>query len=431
MKPRSFYKLLAVTVVAFVVALSVWILTPTYSTGNVFGEPFIPGLIDKINDVATISVEHEGRTMTFNHDEKGEWFLAQADNYPADKERIRNILIGIANLEKIEPKTALPEFYPDLQVEDIKQSDAKSYLISLINNQGQSITKLLIGKKTRGLSWNGQGYFVRFPDDPQSWLVRGNVDVTGDMRSWMATRLLPLTKGRTSSITLVDGTKTREAVYKRSAPAMAIQPSFLSDGYFIIASDFIEKMEEALTSFNFKNVTERPDNIGQEIPFASAFIETFDGLNIYLFMYLPDGQPFVAVSFAATEKADENVKKEAKELEELHQNWLYQMPEETVTAILPFLSVPAEKNTQAPSVKETKTETIGEEKNKNDTVAQKDEQKEKQQETVKKKVVEKKPETKVKNVEKEDVKSTSSGKTATKKAVTKTNATKKSASEKK
>ncbi len=365
MHPRSFYKLLTVAVIALITAVSVWIFTPEYSASVFAGQPLIPELMEKINDIEAISVEHAAETMTFQRDGDGSWTLVEADNYPADKERIRNILIGMAGLEKIEPKTSLPEFYPDLQLEDNVDEKSKSYLVTLLTKEGEPLTRLLVGKQTSGVSWNGQGYFVRFPDDAQSWLVRGNMDVTGDMRSWLNVRLLPLFKGRMSSITVVDGTKTREAVYKRTAPTMSLQPSFLSDGYFIVSANFLEKMENALTSFDFTDVAVRPPNLAEDTPFSSAFIETFDGLNIYIFSYLIESKPFVAVSFAVADNAKDEVKSEAAELERRHAKWLYQMPEEKISVLLPFLSVPEKKEaaSKEPEKKTVKKAPVGKKKN--------------------------------------------------------------------
>ena len=340
MHQRSFYKLLFVTLIAFITATSLWVLSPGHSVNAVSGQLLLPGLMEKINDIEVVSIEHSAKTLTFLRDASGDWNLVEADGYPAKKERIRNVLIGLSGLEKIEPKTALPEFYPDLQVEDNTSDESKSYLVTLLNAQGDSLTRLLVGKRTNGISWDGQGYFVRFPNEKQSWLVRGNVDVTGGLQTWLSVRLLPLVKGRTSSVTIVDGTKTREAVYKRSSPVMRLEPSFLSDGHIIISADFIEKMEDVLTAFDFEDVSVRPRNLGEETPLSSALIETFDGLNIYIFLYLIDSKPFVAVSFASTENADEEVKSEAVNLELRHNKWLYQMSEETLSALLPFLSVP-------------------------------------------------------------------------------------------
>ena len=129
MNPRSFYKLLIATALCLISAVTVWILTPKYSAGTFFGEPLLPGLMEKINEVEVISIEHTGKTLTFLKDSGGDWTLMEVNGYPADKERIRNALIGLAHLEKIEPKTALPEFYSDLQVEDNSSEKSKSYLL--------------------------------------------------------------------------------------------------------------------------------------------------------------------------------------------------------------------------------------------------------------------------------------------------------------
>ena len=342
MSPRSFYKLLYVTLAAVCTAVIVWVLTPEYSVGTFFGEPLFPDLINKINNVEVVSIEHEGKNMTFLKDENGSWTLMEANGYPADKERIRNMLIGLSHLEKIEQKTSLPEFYPDLQVESASAENAKSYLVTLLNKEGEQIVSILIGKRTHGIAWNGSGYFVRFPDDAQSWLVRGNVDVTGNKYSWMSTRILPLTPGRAGTVTVVDGTKTREGVYSRTEPEMPMLASFTSDKYVITSLEFIKRMEEVLTSFDFESVSLRTAALAQALPFSSLMIETLDGMNIYLFLYLENSQPYVAVSFSATEKASEAVKEEAAALEKTHNKWLYRIPTEKVSPLLPFLAIPKE-----------------------------------------------------------------------------------------
>lgn len=340
MNPRSFYKLFAATIVALITAVCVWVWTPDHSVGEFFGEPLFPGLIDKLNGVEVVSIEHAGTTKTFMRDGTGGWMLTEADGYPADRDRIRNMLLGLAGLEKAEPKTALPEFYPDLQVEDSTDKNAKSYQVSLLDAEGNAVAALLVGKHNDSLFKNGQGYFIRLPDDARSWLVRGDVDVTGDLRSWLNTRLLPLPAGRVASITFVDGGKTREAVYKRASANAPLQPVFLSDGHFITDPAFVKKMEERLGAFDFDDVAVRPADLKTKTPFSSALIETFDGLNVYLFLYLNDSKPFVAVAFSAAQDAAQDVKKEAAGLENRHNRWLYQIPRETATAVLPFLTVP-------------------------------------------------------------------------------------------
>ena len=351
MSPRSFYKLFILSFLSLAGAVAVWILTPEYSSGSFYGRPLLPDLIDRINDIEVISIEHGGKTMTFLHNAGGNWSLMEEDGYPADKERIRNMLIGLARLEKIEPKTALPEFYTDLQVEDNTAENSKSYLVTLLNAEGEQIAGLLVGKNISGVTWDGQGYFVRFPNDAQSWLVRGSVDVTGDKHTWLPVRILPLVKGRTASVTIVDGTKTREIVYKRADPSLPLQMTFRSDPYFVISRDFTEGMEKALTSFDFENAVRRPADLEKETPFTSLMLETVDGLTAYISLYLIESQPYAAVSFATSDEAQEPVQKEAEELESLHGQWLYQMSPETISALLPFLSVKKENDSAGKTAK--------------------------------------------------------------------------------
>lgn len=342
MNPSSFYKLSIISVISLIIAAGVWILAPEQTTEKFFGTLLFPDLMNRLNEIEAVSIEHENKTLTFTRDSDGGWTLME-NGYPANKNRIRNTLIELSRLEKIEPKTALPEFYPDLQVEDISAKGAKSYLLTLLNAEGQPLTSLLIGKRTSGVAWNGQGYFIRFPNERQSWLVRGNIDITGSARTWLSTKILPLTAERISSVTIVDRTKKREIVYKRLSASSPLSVSFMSDAYFKTSSDFIEMMEKALTAFSFEDVSERPADLAQQTPSFSFMIETNDGLDIYMFIYSVDTGVYAAVSFSAEGNAPENVQKEAGKLENIHRKWLYKMPLNKVDALLPFLPVLEEK----------------------------------------------------------------------------------------
>ena len=349
MHPRSFVKLSIAALIMFLFAVCVWVMTPEYSAGSFSGKPLLPDLMNKINEVEVFAIEHGGETMTFMRDDAAGWVMTEADNYPADKDRIRNALIGLAGLEKIEPKTALPDFYPDLRVEDSSVKGARSYLVTLLDSNGAQIADVLMGKRSGDDFGNLYGYFARFPDDAQSWLVRGNVDVTGGVSDWLNTRLLPLAKRKIASYTIIDSTKTREAVYRRSTRNGDLDIAYLSDGYVVTGSDFIRNAEQILHSFDFEKPVARTAEWNGIRPAAYAVVETFDRLTAYLFIYLKEGAPYVAVTFEAQPNASDAVKAEAKKLDAFHAPWLYRMPNEKVADLLPFLKKPDEKPTAAPS----------------------------------------------------------------------------------
>ncbi len=358
MHPRSFVKLFLICLFCLILAVLSWVMTPDYSGGRFLGQELFPGFLERVNDVAVMSVEHEGQTVTFVRDAADNWTLMEADHYPADRERIRNTLIGIAGLEKVEPKTALPEFYPDIGVEDNSKPNAKSYLVTLLDGEGRELLGLLVGKSVRGIRWDGVGYFVRFPDEAQSWLVRGALDVTGDVRSWLPVRILPLSRREAASIMMLDGTRKREIIFRRLAPQLPLRTEYKSDPYFLTSPDYLAEAEEALTSLDFSDVAERPADLDAYDPFFSMNVQTFKGMETALRFYLIEGRPFAALSYKALPDAPEDVRREADRLEQRHAKWFYQLPNAKVNALLPFLPVPEAKRAEPEKVREKEKETL-------------------------------------------------------------------------
>ena len=340
MSPAAFYRLCFATLAAVIAAVALWLGAPSYSADKAFGQKLAPDLLEKINDIAVMSVEHAGETTTFVKGSDGNWFLMEASGYIADRERIRNALIGLANLEKIEPKTALPEYYPDIQVEDAGPN-AQSYLVTLLNANGETLLHLLVGKSTSGIRWNGQGYYVRKPDEARSWLVRGAVDVTGDALTWMDTELSAFKESDIASVTIVDSSKKREATYKRADRFSKMQPVSASDNYFLKSAAFVDGMTKALSTMNFTAVERRPSDWDKIDPYLSVMVETYDGLTQYFFVYLINDVPFAAFSFRSADSASDTVKNYAAALQKGFAAWIYRIPAEKVASISPFYNKPA------------------------------------------------------------------------------------------
>lgn len=340
MNPRSFEKLLWVCLAFVVFAVIAWVRAPTYSTGDFFGEKLLPGFISQVNDISVMSVEYGGQTVTFVRDALGNWTLMEAENYPADRERIRNSLIGISELEKVEPKTALEEFYPDIGVEDASSEASGSYLVTLLDGEGNERLALLVGRSVRGVRWDGTGHFVRFPSDKQSWLVRGFLDVTGDARTWIETRLFPDDFGALSSLIVADGTKEREIIFSRDSEDKPLTAEYQSDEYFVKDAQFISDMEKVLKEINFRDVAKRPENLKDSEPFLFIRGQTFSGVGMMMTFHLLDNKPFVEVTVDAEKNAGTELRKKAVRLAARHEGWLYQVSPDDVSALFPFMALP-------------------------------------------------------------------------------------------
>lgn len=355
MKPSAFLRLLAFTAVGVALAVCLWVYSPDYGSEKEFGQKLFPDLFDRINDAAVLRIGHGDRTLTFKRDPIGNWRIAEYANYPADKERIRNTLLGLATLEKIEKKTAVADYYPDIGVEDPGPA-AGSHLVTLSDAAGAQIMSLLVGKTTSGFQWDGQGHFVRLPGDPQAWLTRASLDVTGDFAAWTDTRLLPrITQDRLSFVSVMAQNGNRSVSFVRTDPGDPLQPVAVSDPYILADATRSKEMAASFATQEFVNVRSKPEDLEKTKPYLVVMLITQDGLQVFEFVYIFDGRPYVYINAKAIKDAGERARDEAEKIDLRHSPWLYQVSPDSVLRLAPFMPLPEKKNGGEKAAEKPKT----------------------------------------------------------------------------
>ena len=147
------------------------------------GQPLFPGLLDQVNAVEAVTVHGTAGTMTLQRTADG-WAMAERDGWPARTEKIRALLLSLAQMETIEPKTAKPDLYADLGVEDPGGKDAKSTGIEALDGEGKPLAALILGgRKVSGGSLVGS--YVRKPGEARSWLATGTLDLGEGPADWL------------------------------------------------------------------------------------------------------------------------------------------------------------------------------------------------------------------------------------------------------
>ena len=131
-------KLIVLAIVTLAVILAAGIasrLRAPQSTINT--QVLFPELAGRINDIAAITIKGNKGTIVLQ--QQGErWVLASADNYPALFNRIKQNVVGMAELRIVDEKTDNPEFYDRLGVEGPEVEGTKSMLITLQDKIGRA-----------------------------------------------------------------------------------------------------------------------------------------------------------------------------------------------------------------------------------------------------------------------------------------------------
>src|SRR5258708_16775050 len=100
------------------------------------GEPALPGLAAKLGDLAWMRLSR-GTTVIDFAAINGNWSVVEKGNYPAGADRVRKLLLGLADLTLVEPKTDRPELLARLDLDD--PVNGKSTEIALQDRTGASL----------------------------------------------------------------------------------------------------------------------------------------------------------------------------------------------------------------------------------------------------------------------------------------------------
>jgi hypothetical protein len=280
-----------------------------------------PSLAASLGDVASVSVVRNGSTVTLIR-EGDSWLVAEKANYPANAAKISQVVLAMADLELVEPKTQKADLYSRLQVGDPNKD--KSSVVSIKDKSGVVLAEMIVGKKRYDrLGAGNDGVYLRKPGDPQAWLARGSLDPSGDVSSWLERPIVDISQKQIAKVILThaDGSKL---VIGRSAPdakfAVENAPAdakFKSENTIAGPAAGLENLELD----DVKPAVELP--VPDKDVLRAAFT-TFDGLTVDVRLIDHDNTNWVALSASGSGSVEAEAK--AKKIDEKVSGWSYAIP---------------------------------------------------------------------------------------------------------
>lgn len=218
----NFKTLLIVTGVAAAATVGVVSMNARPAT-KTEGGPALPLLQTNVNDVGTITVIRSSGTASVTRD-GNRWIVPAKEGFPADPEKIRTALLGLRDMQFVEPKTSTAEFYPKLGVQDVKvvpkpapnpdgttppadnKDAAPGALVELKDVSGKAIGSLIVGNSagadgdmSRPLQ---SGQYVRRAGETQSWLTKGTVWLDAEPMNWIDRKVVGIERTRLKAATV-------------------------------------------------------------------------------------------------------------------------------------------------------------------------------------------------------------------------------------
>lgn len=299
------------------------------------GEPLLPGLQARVNDVAALGVLTATERFTVRRSEAGAWTLDESDGYPVRFETVKKTLLALAGLRTVEPKTDNPARYAELGVADPETPESGSALVTLLDAQGQSLGAVVLGNAGGARDT----HYARRASEARSWLVRGSLMLDRTPAQWMDRQVFKLPSSRVKSVTIehADGEKVMVARAAESEPDWAVQA--VPEGSEPKSSGIGRTCASALEYLNFDKVAAAGKQALPEAERATAVLATFDGLLVSVTTgRAPAGEPaegetavpgtvWASLQASAAPEATEAVQAEAKAANERLSAWVFALPE--------------------------------------------------------------------------------------------------------
>ena len=173
------------SIITILVIVLIRTLIISQETSNDVRQTLFPGLIDNVNDVASLTIRDTTTITTIEQDQQApeQWNVIQHHNYPANFNKVRTTVLGIANLMILESRTSNPERFHLIDLDDLDNSSSKAIEVILYDVKGVPLASLLRGK-TSSLN-RSDTFFVRKNDDTQSWLVQGTLTIQAKPSQWL------------------------------------------------------------------------------------------------------------------------------------------------------------------------------------------------------------------------------------------------------
>lgn len=316
---------LAGTAAVFVI-LAAWALiseanlvAPTFTTQKMF-----PDLAAQVNDVARLKIVSPDGTFEAVRNADGNWVLPGKAGYPARFESIKRAIVGIAELDLIEAKTARADWHARLNLTPADEG-GQGVRYTLEAADGTAIASLIAGKVEQVPSPGADGtIYVRRAGEDQTFLARGFLTVQRSETDWIDKTLFDVAGSRVARADVQPPEGEAYTLARENADAPNFSVSAVPPGRQPAATTIINGLATAISGLTIEDVQAQ-----SALDFSDASraaFTTFDGLSVVLSIIDHENLFWASIQALHDVDAKPEIVEEAKAINARVAGWAYRLP---------------------------------------------------------------------------------------------------------
>jgi hypothetical protein len=327
MRPRT---LIALVVIGVLAVTGGWYFGTRQEPGEQQsysgGKLMFADLAPKLQDAARIEIVHQDNTTTIaKHDDT--WGLVDRGGYPVQASKLRGMLTALTELRLVEPRTTDPAQFSRLGLEDPKEKAATSNLLRVLDASGKPIVALIVGHRRVRTQGNvPEQVYVRRPDDNQTWLAEGSLQVDADPQLWLERDIMNIDHARITSVN-VQRDEQKLDFARDGAKLVVKEPA----DHPPLDDYKVDDVDRALELLTFQDVQTDKQPVGDKI--GQSVYTTSDGMAVTATAFKGDKDIWARFTAAGNDKS----KDEAEKLNARLAGWTYQLGSWKEKALVPSL----------------------------------------------------------------------------------------------
>lgn len=322
MRPRT---LLIIGILAAIALAALWFTgteDPEEAVAET-GDPLLPGLLDRINEVERVTVRGAGERLVADlaRGRDGGWQLRNRWEYPAARGPLRDVLIALGEARRVEQRTAKREQWPRLGLGAIDKPDADGMAVAITTAERDY--RVLIGEQEPG----GDGTFARTQDGNRAWLIDQRIERRLAVGDWLEQPIVTLALDAIERVVIepVSGEPLRVVADSEAESGFRVRD--VPEESTLLTPTIARSLARVVNDLDASEVRPLWAAVGLE-PVAVARYETADGLILRLRTYTLNGaEGFARLEAATAEGATEDVAERAATYNEQWRDWVYRLPE--------------------------------------------------------------------------------------------------------
>lgn len=199
--------------IAVVFVIAAFFLRPPTEQAPPSQQLLLPKLAEQLDNASRVELLSAGERVVValvNND--NQWGLEQRRGYPIVLDSLRALLRALAQVQTDEAMTSNPEYYSRLGLVDIADASSNATAVRVYDANGEKLAGILVGESMyRG---ENEHSYLRVEGDPQTWLVKGGLDLVMKPVRWLDKALLNIERSEIDQVHIVhaDG---EELIVKR------------------------------------------------------------------------------------------------------------------------------------------------------------------------------------------------------------------------